>query len=238
MGGGIQKSFSLNPDPLPPPPSLQPLQSSLNSISSTITSSLIFLKSNNKQYKHSFNIKDIYNLNQSSYELLSLTEEDIYQLYKGFLLIDQQQVGLILSSDIIHYLKIQNTKFINKIFLVLNYENNHNNNNDNSNNNNSNDNDSINNSNNNNNKINFFQFVIACWSLCTLNQRDYSLYLFELYDLEEIGFIDVKTAQQILEDIYGDSFYDDLLAQRFVFLFKKNFVFKIILFVVVELLIN
>lgn len=226
MGSGITKSLNYSP----PPPLPSPLPSSSSLPSST---SLTIIHNNSSSINHfplkyfhfkshsssfssscyssslSSSSSSLYLANKQQYDLLLLSENDISQLFKVFTLIDQRKCGWIEPNDILNYLNIKTiTKFIIKIFLVLDYED--------------------------NGKINFFQFVIACWSLCTLNQRDYCLYLFELYDLDEIGFIDVKIAQQILVDIYGDHFDTDLQARRFIFIifyiFLSFFLFLILFY--------
>lgn len=152
--------------------------------------------SNIKQYSHYYNS-------------LHLSEDDIWKLYQVFQEIDQSQLGYIKILDLIKYLKLLQTKFIYKIFTIF---------------------DTfqppttINNQQHNPSSpsiysgcIHFHQFVISCWSVCTLYQKDYTLYLFNLYDLDESGFLDIKITQQIIEDIYGDEFKRDMEAQRYHF---------------------
>lgn len=163
------------------------------------------------------------------YNSLHLSEDDVWKLYQIFQEIDREGLGYLKITDILKYLNLIQTKFTYKIFTIFDsfqpvaptHTSQHHP-------------SSHSHSSTTSaasasttiisnppmlspGSIYFHQFVISCWSICTLYQKDYSLYLFNLYDLDESGFLDIKITQQIIEDIYGDNFKRDMEAQRYVF---------------------
>lgn len=167
-----------------------------------------------------------HHLNEYShyYNSLQLCQGDLFKLYSLFHQLSHQQNDWVTYPDLIQHLKLPDTKFIYKVFHLfdssflssaavppsvtssgLSY---------------SSDNiprpppSSASASCGSSSKIYFCQFVLSIWSICTLFQKDYILYLYNVYDLDETGFLDTKLSQQIIEDIFGPNFLSDLDAQR------------------------
>jgi Ca2+-binding EF-hand superfamily protein len=145
------------------------------------SSYLLTSSQNQELHQHLLQYKQHYNS-------FHLSDDDIMKLFKIFNKIDVTHSGFVTPSQILKYLQISSTNFLNKIFSLFDYSK--------------------------TGQISFFHFVIACWGLCTLYQKDFILYLFELYDLDETGFLEIKLAQQIIEDIYGERFISSIDAQR------------------------
>jgi Ca2+-binding EF-hand superfamily protein len=122
------------------------------------------------------------------YNSFHLSDEDICKFFHIFRKIDVNRQGFLTSHQILEYLQITPTNFLTRVFSLFDYSK--------------------------TGEISLFHFVLACWGLCTLYQKDFILYLFELYDLDETGFLDIKLAQQIIEDIYGEQFYSSIDAHR------------------------
>jgi hypothetical protein len=163
------------------------------------------------------------------YNSLHLSHDDIFKLYLLFNQLDHLKKGWVTYTDLIKYLKLCDTKFIYKIFHLFDSpllpssasalpsatsagissssDNNpypHS----------SSSSHSLSSTSGASSKIYFYQFVISLWGICTLYQKDYILYLYNLYDLDETGFLDIKLSQQIIEDIFGPEFNSSLDAQR------------------------
>lgn len=54
--------------------------------------------------------------------------------------------------------------------------------------------------------LNFGEFLVGLWSFCSVENKNFEHFAFDLYDTDNSGIIDVSEAQFMLKDIYGEEF--------------------------------
>lgn len=117
--------------------------------------------------------EDTWPLLEEIFERLNISELKGYDLFRTFAIMDQNENGKISLNEIFQYLKYPRTKLTERLFDFSYQET-----------------KEINNFNNFSKKeLTFLEFSIRIWNFCTLKNDGLARYLFEVFDIEELFYL-------------------------------------------------
>ena len=123
---------------------------------------------------------------RSDFEALQFKENDIGRLYRIYNKIDEDRSGLIDYMEMLNYLDIERTPFSKRVFTMFDEDG--------------------------SGKLDFKEFVMSLWNYCTLSKSTLVLFAFDIYDKDSSGEIEGKEVQQMLQEIYGKSYKNNIQA--------------------------
>jgi len=123
---------------------------------------------------------------RSDFEALQFKENDIGRLYRIYNKIDEDRSGLIDYMEMLNYLDIERTPFSKRVFTMFDEDG--------------------------SGKLDFKEFVMSLWNYCTLSKSTLVLFAFDIYDKDSSGEIEGKEVQQMLLEIYGKSYKNNIQA--------------------------
>ena len=147
---------------------------------------------------------------KNDFQLLNLNERNIGELYKQFQKIDINNDNYIQYFELLKYLELESTKFILHIFDIYDVE-----------------------------KSGIFilffilfswififilfnflgmvyfkDFVFITWNICTIEKLSLERFVFDLYDVEDVGALDIRDLFAMMKDIYGRDFNKNYQIQK------------------------
>lgn len=60
----------------------------------------------------------------------------------------------------------------------------------------------------------FKDFVFITWNICTIEKLSLERFVFDLYDVEDVGALDIRDLFVIMKDIYGRDFNKNYQIQK------------------------
>mmetsp|Transcript_479 Transcript_479/g.1123 ORF Transcript_479/g.1123 Transcript_479/m.1123 type:complete len:343 (-) Transcript_479:904-1932(-) len=111
---------------------------------------------------------------------LQLKDAEIGKIYKCFKSIDTDGSKRVTLNEIFFRLRMEKTLFNKRIFSILDTDG--------------------------SGDLNFGEFLVGLWSFCSIENKNFEHFAFDLYDTDNSGVIDVSEAQFMLKDIYGEDF--------------------------------
>jgi Ca2+-binding EF-hand superfamily protein len=108
-------------------------------------------------------------------------------LYKVFRKCDLSHDGTISDTEVMMLLDMERTPFTERIFRVFDTDG--------------------------SGKVDFREFVLACWNYCSMDMTFLPYFAFSLYDLDGGGEIGEPEIVQMLKDIYGKNLEENHIAQ-------------------------
>ena len=117
---------------------------------------------------------------QADYERLCKLEIDddvINQLYKVFCRMDRRRSGGVTIDDFFDHFSFEDHPFSRRIFSVLDKDA--------------------------SGEIDFKEFVLSVWNLCSLNRNGLALFCFMLFDEDNSGFLEPEEVEGLVTAAYG-----------------------------------
>jgi Ca2+-binding EF-hand superfamily protein len=122
------------------------------------------------------------------FDALMVVDSDLEILYKLFQNIDKDGSGEIDLVELIHYLRLQRTKFNKRVFTIFDEDG--------------------------SGEIDFREFVVALWNYCTMGKSALTIFAFDLYDLDGSGEIELEEVECMLKEVYGKAFKTSKVANQ------------------------
>ncbi len=131
-----------------------------------------------------------------TFRKLKIRDDDVNHLFSKFLEIDKDFSGEIDLDEFYRYFKLSRTPFADRVFSIMDEDG--------------------------SGEIDFREFVIAIWNYCTFDLPALVLFAFGLFDLDGSGFLDGSEVQQIVREVYGDTYENNARVQRIVELIDSD----------------
>jgi len=125
---------------------------------------------------------------QDEFEALSFSELDIGRLYKVFRRVDNDDSGQIDLAEMLAHFDLERTPFTMRVFSMFDEDR--------------------------SGMVDFREFVLSLWSYCTLSKAALTIFAFDLYDIDSSGFISAAEIKDMLVDIYGTRFKQNVHARE------------------------
>ena len=125
---------------------------------------------------------------KNDFDALMVVDSDLEKLYKLFQDIDKDGSGEIDLVELIHYLRLERTKFNKRVFTIFDEDG--------------------------SGEIDFREFVVALWNYCTMGKSALTIFAFDLYDTDGSGEIELDEVERMLKEVYGKAFKTSRVAQQ------------------------
>ncbi len=125
---------------------------------------------------------------KDDFDALMVVDSDLEKLYKLFQDIDKDGSGEIDLVELIHYLRLERTKFNKRVFTIFDEDG--------------------------SGEIDFREFVVALWNYCTMGKSALTIFAFDLYDTDGSGEIELDEVERMLKEVYGKNFKTSRVAQQ------------------------
>ena len=125
---------------------------------------------------------------KNDFDALMVVDADLEKLYRLFQDIDKDGSGEIDLVELIHYLRLERTKFNKRVFTIFDEDG--------------------------SGEIDFREFVVALWNYCTMGKSALTIFAFDLYDTDGSGEIELDEVERMLKEVYGKAFKTSRVAQQ------------------------
>ncbi len=120
---------------------------------------------------------------QNQYEALQLRQTDVTKLLSVFRKIDVNGGGSVELAELLVHINLDKTNFTKSVFLLFDRDG--------------------------SGELDFREFVFSVWNFCTLTKHTLDLFLFDLYDGDKTGILNLAEIHRMLADMYGDKYEKD-----------------------------
>lgn len=128
---------------------------------------------------------------KGDFDSLMVVDSDLERLWKLFTDMDADVSGEIDLVELIHYLRLERTKFNKRVFTIFDEDG--------------------------SGEIDFREFVVALWNYCTMGKSALTLFAFDLYDTDGSGEIELDEVERMLKEVYGKAFKTSKVAQQLLY---------------------
>ena len=108
------------------------------------------------------------------------------RLFEVYCKIDQDLSGEIATWELLEFLHLERTKFTKRIFRMFDEDG--------------------------SGQIDFREFTVSLWNYCTLGKPALIMFAFDLYDRDGSGAIDFGEVEQMLKEVYGRKYDNNVQA--------------------------
>ena len=122
------------------------------------------------------------------FDALMVVDSDLEKLYKLFQQIDKDGSGEIDLVELIHFLRLERTRFNKRVFTIFDEDG--------------------------SGEIDFREFVVATWNYCTMGKSALTIFAFDLYDTDGSGEIELDEVECMMKEVYGKAFKTSKVANQ------------------------
>lgn len=142
-------------------------------------------------------------IHSTDYEALNLSESEIGTFYSIYLSMPPVENGHINFLQMCSYVHVENNDFMRKVFDIGVGD-----------------------------LVSFHTFVLGLWNFCTLDKHSYGIiydlyivalliyfteyFVHDIYDVRQTGILKSETIHQIIEEVHGSDFQNNVQAKRFL----------------------
>eukprot|EP00949_MAST-11_sp_MAST-11-sp1_P003417 g3417.t1 len=113
---------------------------------------------------------------QETFDVLCLTAKEGKKLYKYFVKIDDDGGGTVDEDEFHEYFELQKTKFSVMLFSEVDVDE--------------------------SGELNFQEFLVGMWNICTMNERHMVKYMFDIFDADTSGTLDINECDALVRMLY------------------------------------
>ncbi len=113
---------------------------------------------------------------RKQFEKLELSPNEVSQLYRIFLKVDDDRSGSIGLVELLTLMDVERTSFTMRVFSIFDADK--------------------------SGKIDFREFVLALWNYCTLSSATLDIFSFHLYDKNGSGVLDINEIDSMIKGTF------------------------------------
>ena len=126
----------------------------------------------------------------NTFARLGLNEEAIQMFYNKFCDIDKDESAEIDLDEFYRYFQLPRTPFADRVFSIMDEDG--------------------------SGEIDFREFVACIWNYCTFDLKALIKFAFSMFDLDGSGVLEAQEVRNLVEEVYGDGYKNNVRVQRIV----------------------